>query len=329
MAAPPKVFALRRCSGSGATGSEGASIAGITTIERGAVSGLQLSALVNVAEGEATDLARTLGPGLSRKTHLAPHPVNLEAIELASREPPAAELAGIPQPWIVACGRLVEAKAFDTLIRAFPKVRSETESPPSLIIMGEGALRRDLEELARSVGVAPRTFLPGFVPNQFSVMRRAAVFVLSSRREGCPNVLLQALACGATVVATDCQSGPREIIRNEREGTLVPVDSPDALAAAITNKLAHPNDPQVVRARMQAFAANRVARQLLATIDSVFTHDRAPARRPLMNQLLWTFGGLPAATLVPALIAVRSSSASRRAFASIKRGIRHLRGAAT
>jgi glycosyltransferase involved in cell wall biosynthesis len=181
----------------------------------------------------------------------------------------------------------VPEKGFDTLIRAFPQVRSECASPPSLIILGEGRLRPELENLAAALGVGARTFFPGFVDNPFSILRRAAVFVLSSRQEGCPNALLQAMACGTTVVATNCPSGPREIIRNDREGSLVPMNCPSALAAAVADRLVRPNDPQVVRARVQVFAAERIARQYLALFNSAFADKRASTKRLRLSHLPW------------------------------------------
>jgi glycosyltransferase involved in cell wall biosynthesis len=232
----------------------------------------------------ATDLSRVLGRGLSHKIHVVPNPLDLLEIERASNEPVPRALSGVPRPWIVGCGRLIPAKGFDTLIRAFPQVTARNTAPPSLIILGEGPERRALEDLARALGVASRTVLPGFVDNPFSVFRRAAVFALPSRREGCPNALLQAMACGTTVVAADCPSGPREIVRDEREGSIVPVNDSSALAAALTHKLASPNDPRVARERVQAFSAQRIARQLLslleaALLDKTTLARRTPARR--------------------------------------------------
>ena len=82
--------------------------------------------------------------------------------------------------------------------------------------------------------------LPGFVQNPFAYMARAAVFVLSSAWEGSPGALVQALACGAPVVATDCESGPREILQNGRYGRLVPTGDAPALASAIAAALDEP-----------------------------------------------------------------------------------------
>ncbi len=85
--------------------------------------------------------------------------------------------------------------------------------------------------------------MPGFVTNPFAYMARAAVFVLSSAWEGMPGVLIQALACGAPVVATDCESGPREVLQNGRFGRLVPVGDASAMAGAIDSTLAEPRQP--------------------------------------------------------------------------------------
>ncbi len=115
------------------------------------------------------------------------------------------------QPFIVAAGRLVHQKGFDVLIRAF--AASVAERQISLVIVGEGPERAALEELARRHGVERLVHLPGFVENPWSYFARAAAFVCSSRWEGFGNVIIEAMACGTPVVTTDCDFGPREIVR--------------------------------------------------------------------------------------------------------------------
>jgi glycosyltransferase involved in cell wall biosynthesis len=102
-----------------------------------------------------------------------------------------------------------------------------------LVILGEGPQRGLLEELASRLGITAQLSMPGFNDNPYACMSRADVFVLSSAYEGFPNVLVEALACGAKVVSTDCRSGPAEILDGGRFGGLVPVGDARSLAYAI------------------------------------------------------------------------------------------------
>ena len=138
-------------------------------------------------------------------------------------------------PVILGVGRLTPQKDFSTLIRAFARVRTVRDC--RLVILGEGELRAELEQLVTSLGLADSVKLPGFAENPFAWMSRVRLFVLSSRWEGLPNVLIQAMACGAAVVSTDCPSGPDEILEGGKWGKLVPVGDVEALAEAISENL--------------------------------------------------------------------------------------------
>lgn len=177
-------------------------------------------------------------------------------------------------PVVLAAGRLTAQKDFPTLIRAFANVRHR--HPAHLVILGEGRERPALEALVRQLGVGADVSLPGFVDNPHAYMANAAVFVLSSRWEGLPTVLIEALASGTRVVATDCPSGPREILAGGTHGALVPVGDTPAIAAAIAAALdgrtpkAHANSwrPYEVDRVVDQYARLCFENQPLATASS-------------------------------------------------------------
>ncbi len=109
--------------------------------------------------------------------------------------------------------------------------------------MGEGKLKVSLEKLINELGLTNDDVqICGFTANPYSYMSRCSAFILSSRWEGLPGVLIEAMACGAPVISTDCLSGPREILEDGRWGKLVPVGDEDALAAEIDIVLSTPLD---------------------------------------------------------------------------------------
>lgn len=132
---------------------------------------------------------------------------------------------------VVAAGRLVAAKGFDVLLEAFASAGREWPEW-KLVILGEGPERKHLTELARKLGIMHRVSLVGWVAEPGEALAGASVFVLSSRYEGFPNALLEAMACGLPVIATTCL-GPAQIISDEIDGLLVKVDSAAELSAAM------------------------------------------------------------------------------------------------
>jgi len=136
--------------------------------------------------------------------------------------------------FVLAVGRLSKPKDFDTLIRAIKKVQVHHDI--GLIILGEGDQRSHLEKLIQSEGVKC-AYMPGYVENIYPYIKAADIFVLSSIYEGMPNALIEALTLGIPIVATNCPSGPEEILDNGRLGDLVDVGDDDAMARAITKQL--------------------------------------------------------------------------------------------
>lgn len=181
--------------------------------------------------GAANDLAHYTG--LSRD-HIQVVASPIVTPELARRasEPVEHPWLGDPErPLVLGVGELGYRKDFETLLRAFALVRRKRSC--RLIVLGRGRRRDALMALAAELGVAEDLDLPGFHPNPIGFMARADLFVLSSRWEGMPVVLIEALAVHTPVVSTDCPSGPREMLRDDGLGTLVPVGDVEAMAGAI------------------------------------------------------------------------------------------------
>jgi glycosyltransferase involved in cell wall biosynthesis len=138
-------------------------------------------------------------------------------------------------PVILGVGRLTEQKDFYSLIRAFDMIVKKR--PARLIILGDGEERELLEALAHQLNIQDKVHFPGIILNPMMFMKKASVFVLSSKWEGLPGALIQALACGCPVVSTDCPSGPFEILDGGKYGRLVPVGDVEAMAMAIEDVL--------------------------------------------------------------------------------------------
>jgi glycosyltransferase involved in cell wall biosynthesis len=148
-------------------------------------------------------------------------------------------------PVVLGVGELGARKDFATLVRAFAIVRRQR--PCRLVILGRGKLREELILLSKELGVHRDVDLPGFKSTPYRYMAHAAVFAFTSLWEGNPFVLPEALAVGTPVVATDCPSGPREVLRNGRYGHLVAVRDVKALAEAILKTLQAPLSADTLR----------------------------------------------------------------------------------
>ncbi|MZR13826.1 glycosyltransferase [Maritimibacter sp. DP07] len=159
-------------------------------------------------------------------------------------------------PILVAAGQLGPWKGFSDLICAVHIVAQKR--PVRLSIFGEGAQRAELQALINQLGMSDSITLEGHVDNPLKYFANANVFVLSSLLEGMPNVLIEAMMAGCTPVATDCPTGPREILESGRYGYLVSVQDPQALAAGIESALSKPVPAEVLAEAIKPFQEDAV-----------------------------------------------------------------------
>lgn len=159
-------------------------------------------------------------------------------------------------PVLVAAGRLAPWKGFADLIEAMALIRVDRRA--RLLILGDGPLREELQNLIDARGLSGEVQLLGYVDNPLKYFSRAKVFVLSSLVEGLPNVLVEAMMCGCTPVATDCPTGPREVLQDGEFGYLVPMQDPAAMAEAIAKALDNPIHKTLLDEAVAPFEENCV-----------------------------------------------------------------------
>jgi len=201
--------------------------------------------MIAISQGVAEDYAALMGWPLEAIA-VAPNPVVTPAM---------AEQAGAPveHPWfaqgeppvVLAMGRLEKQKDFATLLAAFARFREAHEA--RLVILGDGPLRTQIEAQAGDLGIDRHVDLPGFVANPYAWLARSRMFVLSSRWEGLGNVLIEAMAVGTPVVATDCPSGPAEILEQGALGPLVACRDPQGLADGMAQIWTDPPAAEALR----------------------------------------------------------------------------------
>lgn len=225
--------------------------------------------IIAVSNGVKDDLEQSFGISSSR-IQVIYNPCNIERVRLLAAAEPDLDIDW-RVPTVVAAGRLTAQKGFMYLLQAFAAVARQRSS--QLLILGDGEERPALTRLAGELGIADRVLMPGFPKNPFAYMARGSVFVLPSVREGFPNVLVEAMACGTPVISTTCRSGPNEVITHGVNGLLVPPVDPISLAEAMNRLLGDDG----LRARLSDAGRTRAIDFAPATIVPLYEDILAQA----------------------------------------------------
>ncbi|MBK1649470.1 glycosyl transferase [Rhabdochromatium marinum] len=229
-----------------------------------------IETIIAVSNGVAEDV-QAVAQVPAERIHVVRNPVITPTLESRAQQPcthPWLHSTTAAQPPVIlGIGRLQRQKDFPTLIRALARLRQQR--PCRLVILGEGGGRADLESLIRALGLGEAVDLPGFVANPYPFIARANLLALSSAWEGSPNVLTEALALGTPVVATDCPSGPAEILQQGRFGPLVPVGDDAALARALAATLDAPLPAATLRAAVADYRADISAERYLERLHAI------------------------------------------------------------
>lgn len=238
-----------------------------STLRRAAIRRLYARAdvIIAISEGVAGDLTAAFHVPRHRIA-VIPNPVDVSRIRLLAQEPVDHPWFNGDEPVIIAVGRLEAQKGYPDLIEAFSILQHDV--PARLVFLGEGSQRATLEALVQERRLGGRIAFLGFQSNPYRFMAHADAFALSSLYEGFGNVIVEALALGLPVVATDCRSGPAEILERGRYGLLVPVSQPDAMAEALRHALLDVG----LRERLRRDGPARAADFDLTTIVERYSH---------------------------------------------------------
>lgn len=208
--------------------------------------------VVAVSQGVAADAAKLSGLPMDN-IHTIYNPIFTDDLLPKFAEPVEHPWFGGNQPPVIlGVGRLTKQKDFPTLIRAVALVR--LQHPVRLMILGQGDDLVSLQALVTELNLTDAVTFLGFVSNPYAYMAKASLVALSSIFEGFGNVLVEAMLAGVPVVATDCDSGPAEILADGKYGRLVAVGDSSGLAQAIVNTIADPCEPEILRDRGREFS---------------------------------------------------------------------------
>lgn len=196
-------------------------------------------AVVFLSEGATDDFAKTFSSIDDSKYRVVHNPVDIRRISKMKQEPIEAQWWPSNKRTIIAAGRLNTVKGYNYLLEAM-KIVLQSLPDTRLVVMGSGEEEENLRAYSRQLGINESVAFVGFQENPFKYIAKSDVFVLSSLWEGFANVVVEAMACGVPVIATDCPYGPREIIQDEVTGILVPTRDSQSLALSIIGVLEAP-----------------------------------------------------------------------------------------
>lgn len=212
-------------------------------------------------------------PGVRKRARVIPNPAMVVG---QPRKPFAGDAR---QKTVIAMGRLVPQKGFDFLLDAFARVAGRHPAW-SLEILGEGPLRGELEAQAVSLGLGDRVRMPGVTKEPHDKLRLADLFVMSSRHEGFPLSLCEAMGCGLPAISFDCPTGPREIIRDGIDGVLVPAENVGALSDAMDQMMSDQQRRESLAARapevLERFGLTKVMGMWEALIEESINPGKTP-----------------------------------------------------
>lgn len=228
----------------------------------------RMNGVVAVSEAVREDYIRLCGaePGHVFTVY---NPVVSEQVFQMAKEPAAHPWLTEERKWktIVLAGRLSFQKNHRLMLCALELLSRHGDY--RLILLGIGELEEELKKQAADMGLKEKVDFYGYVTNPYAFYAAADCVVLSSRFEGLPTILIEALACGSRIVSTDCPSGPREILEDGKYGILVPVEDAAALADGIERSLAEEPDREKLRKRSLDFSIEKSVERYGSVLDEI------------------------------------------------------------
>ncbi len=194
--------------------------------------------IIGVSEGVAKSIKQELDLK-KQSVHVIYNPIDFDQIRIKKDIAPGDNkeqyFMSLPRPVVIGVGRLTKQKGFEDLIKAFSGLAENQQG--SLVILGEGELKKHLQKITKEVGIEQKTHFLGFVKNPWWYITHSDLFVMSSYWEGFPMVLLETMACETPIIATNCSFGPSEIIVDDQTGKLVRVGDIEQLTNTISATL--------------------------------------------------------------------------------------------